>query len=370
MSTTEHLLAAISKIKDGQTLSAPEMSSAFRVIMGGNASDGLIGAFLGILSTRVPTWEELSGASLVMRECVERVEFPGSESLVDTCGTGGAPKTFNVSTAAGILTAACGVRVAKHGNRSRTGRGSSEVLEKLGVNIEIGVDLQQKCLEDVGICFCHAPKHHKAIAHVMPVRKELGFPTIFNLIGPLTNPCSAGRQLLGVWDDVYVEPMAQALRALGTTKSVVVHSEDGLDEISIAAPTKMIFIDGDDLIEEYIDPEKLGLQRWSLESVSAKNLDEAKNAIIESLTKGQKSGYRDMVLMSTAVTLFLADCVETMNEGVKLASNTIDSGQALETLRIWIEVSNTHIPQNEIKQTYSIYILLRSSNGCFYVDGK
>lgn len=351
MSTSEHLLVAICKIKEGETLSATEMSAAFRVIMGGNASDGLIGAFLGILSTRVPTWEELYGASVVMRECVECVEFPDSESLVDTCGTGGAPKTFNVSTAAGILTAACGVRVAKHGNRSRTGRGSAEVLEKLGINIEIGVDLLQKCLEDVGICFCYAPKHHKAVAHVMPVRKELGFPTIFNLIGPLTNPCSAGRQLLGVWDEVYVEPMAQALRALGTIKSAVVHSEDGLDEISIAAPTKMIFVDGDDLIEEYIDPEKLGLRKWSLASVTAKNLDEAKDAVLDSLTKGQKSGYRDMVLMSTAVSLFLADRVETIKEGVKIASKTIDSGEALETLYKWIEVSNTHTSSTERDET-------------------
>jgi anthranilate phosphoribosyltransferase len=347
MPETKQLLEAVCKIRGGHSLSVDEMSSAFRVIMGGGATDGVIGAFLGILATRVPTGDELCGAAVVMRERVARIEFPGPSALVDTCGTGGAPKTFNVSTAAGIVTAACGVRVAKHGNRSRTGRGSAEVLEQLGVNINIGVDKQKECLEKVGICFCYAPKHHKAVAHVMPVRKQLGFPTIFNLLGPLTNPCSAGRQLLGVWDDKYVEPMAAALQSLGTTKSAVVHSVDGLDEISIAAPTRMVLVDQGGLIEESIDPGALDLQRWSLESVTATTLLEAKELMIKSITGGQESGPRDMVLMSTAVSLFLAERVESVREGVELASKTIDSGQALNTLHEWAEISNTHNPSTE-----------------------
>ena len=321
------------------------MSSAFRIIMRGDASDGLIGGFLGILATRVPTGEELFGAAIVMREHVERVDFPEPSSLIDTCGTGGAPKTSNVSTAAGIVTAACGVRVAKHGNRSRTGRGSAEVLEKLGINIDIGVNLQKKCLEDVGICFCFAPVHHKAVAHVMPVRKEFRFPTIFNLLGPLTNPCSAGRQLLGVWGDVYVEPMAEALHALGTTKSVVVHSEDGLDEISISAPTRMMFVDKDGVVEEQLDPEMLGLRRWSIDTVTANTLKEAENLIIEGLTGGQESGAKDMVLMSAAVSLFLADRVASVHKGVELAADVIDSGEALKTLDAWVAI--THTPSTE-----------------------
>ncbi len=341
MPSATPLISALYKLKDGETLSSSEMSAAFRIIMQGDASDGVIGGFLGILATRVPTGEELFGAAIVMREHVDSVDFPEPSSLVDTCGTGGAPKTFNVSTAAGIVTAACGVRVAKHGNRSRTGRGSAEVLEQLGININIGVDLQKKCLEDVGICFCFAPVHHKAVAHVMPVRKELGFPTIFNLLGPLTNPCSAGRQLLGVWGDVYVEPMARALRALGTTKSVIVHSEDGLDEISISAPTRMMFVDKDYIVEEQLDPEMLGLKRWGLDTVTANTLVGASELIIESLTGGQESGAKDMVLMSSAVSLFLADRVENIREGVELAAGAIDSGGALKTLDKWIATTHT-----------------------------
>ena len=344
MPKTKQLFDAVCKIKDGQSLSVDEMSLAFRVIIGGDASDGVIGAFLGILATRVPTGEELCGAAVVMRECVTCIEFPSPGNLLDTCGTGGAPKTFNVSTAAGIVVAACGVRVAKHGNRSRTGRGSAEVLEQLGINIDISVDKQKECLEKVGICFCYAPKHHRAVAHVMPVRKQLGFPTIFNLLGPLTNPCSAGRQLLGVWDDKFVEPMAMALQSLGTTKSVVVHSGDGLDEISIAAPTRMVFVDQNGLTEESIDPSTLNLQQWSLDSVTATTLLEAKEIMIKSITQGQESGPRDMVLMSAAVSLFLAERVESVREGVELASETIDSGQALNTLHEWVEISNTHNP--------------------------
>jgi anthranilate phosphoribosyltransferase len=181
----------------------------------------------------------------------------------------------------------------------------------------------------------------------MPVRKQLGFPTIFNLLGPLTNPCSAGRQLLGVWDDKYVEPMAAALQSLGTTKSAVVHSGDGLDEISIAAPTRMVLVDQGGLIEESIDPGALDLRRWSLESVTATTLLEAKELMIKSITGGQESGPRDMVLMSTAVSLFLAERVESVREGVELASKTIDSGQALNTLHEWAEISNTHNPSTE-----------------------
>ena len=347
MSSTTPLLSALCTLKDGGTLSSSEMSAAFRIIMQGDASDGVIGGFLAILATRVPTGEELFGAAVVMREHVDSVDFPDPSSLIDTCGTGGAPKTFNVSTAAGIVTAACGVRVAKHGNRSRTGRGSAEVLEQLGIRIDVGVDVQKKCLEEVGICFCFAPVHHKAVAHVMPVRKEFGFPTIFNLLGPLTNPCSAGRQLLGVWGDVYVEPVAKALRALGTTKSVVVHSEDGLDEISISAPTRMLFVDRDHIVEERLDPEMFGLKRWDIESVTTNTLDGAKRLIIESLTGGQESGAKDMVVMSSAVSLFLADRVENVREGVELASEVINSGGALETLDAWRAITHTLSTEQE-----------------------
>ena len=344
MSNVKNLVSAIGTLRSGHALSAEEISDAFRVIMSGEASDGLIGAFLGILATRIPTGEELFGASVVMKECVARINLPDPSSLLDTCGTGGAPKTFNVSTAAGIVAAACGVRVAKHGNKSRTGRGSAEVLEQLGINIEATPEQQTRCLEEVGICFCFAPRHHQAVAHVMPVRKELGFPTIFNLLGPLTNPCAAGRQLLGVWDDLYVEPMAEALRIGGTTKSVVVHSRDGLDEISISAPTRMLFIDGGKLVEDCIDPEAAGLQCWNIESVTASDLPTATAFIRETLIEKREGAPRDMIVLNTAVSLLLADRVGSLSEGVELSSTTIDSGLAGETLLSWAELSNTHLP--------------------------
>ncbi len=344
MVNIEHLLSATRTLQEGKTLSALEISSAFRVIMSGDAPNGLLGAFLGILATRVPSGEELFGAAVVMKEHSSQINFPNASSLVDTCGTGGAPKTFNVSTAAGIVAASCGVRVAKHGNRSRTGRGSAEVLKQLGINIETTIEQQVRSLEDVGICFCFAPKHHKAVAHVMPVREELGFPTIFNLLGPLTNPCSAGRQLLGVWDDVYVEPMAEALRSLGTTNSVVVHSVDGLDEISISAPTRLLYVRGDTLVEDVVEPESVGLSLWNIEAVTASSLSEAAQFIKSVVVDRQEGAPRDMTLLSTATALLLAERVGGLKEGVVMASEAIDSGRSSETLERWVEVSNTHAP--------------------------
>ncbi len=344
MSNNEHLLSATHTLKRGGTLTSSEISDAFRVIMGGNAPDGLIGAFLGILATRVPEGKELFGAATVMKECAKCINLPDAPSLLDTCGTGGAPKTFNVSTAAGIVAAACGVRVAKHGNRSRTGRGSAEVLEQLGVNIETTIEQQKLCLEDVGICFCFAPNHHEAVAHVMPVRKSLGFPTIFNLLGPLTNPCSAGRQLLGVWDDVYVEPMAEALLALGTTSSAVVHSSDGLDEVSISAPTRIMFVRDGSLVEDHVKPEDVGLTCWDIKDVTADSLSAATRFINESLLEGGSGGPRDMTVLNTAIALVLAGRADTVSEGVTISCEAIDSGAARRKLQSWVEISNTHTP--------------------------
>ncbi|MDP7006087.1 MAG: anthranilate phosphoribosyltransferase [Phycisphaerales bacterium] len=341
MKTTEPLLCAIEHLQEGKTLSADEIAGAFRVIMNGGATDGLIGCFLGILATRTPTGQELFGASTVMRECAERIDLPNRRDLLDTCGTGGAPKTFNVSTAASIVSAACGVRVAKHGNRSRTGRGSAEILEKLGINIDASINQQINCLRDAGICFCFAPKHHKAVANVMPVRKELPFPTIFNLLGPLTNPCSAGRQLLGVWDDQYVTPVAESLLAHGTVKSAVVHSNDGLDELSISAPTRVIYVIEGRLIEETIDPRQVGLKMWNIDEVTADSLDSATDMIYDCLVEKKPGAPRDMVLLSSAVGLFLADLVNSVSDGVIMASKSIDSGATKRLIEKWGKISNT-----------------------------
>jgi anthranilate phosphoribosyltransferase len=282
-----------------------------------------------------------------MRECVHKISLPSPENLLDTCGTGGAPKTFNVSTAAGIVAAACGVRVAKHGNRSRTGRGSAEVLECLGINIEANVEQQTRCLKDVGICFCFAPAHHKAVAHVMPVRKDLKFPTIFNLLGPLTNPCAAGRQLLGVWDDIYVLPMAESLLASGTTHSAVVHSQDGLDEISVSAPTRIVYIREGELTEDVIHPTDFGLGEWDREEVVATTLDTATTFVRDGVSVGSSGAVRDMIVLSASVGLFLADRVQSVSEGVEMASGAIDAGLVTEVLVRWAELSHIHTPSTE-----------------------
>jgi len=332
----EPLRYAVDRVRSGHTLTAEEIGGAWRILMSGNAPDGLIGALLAALATRKPTGEELFGASSIMKEFVQGVHLEGDHTqFLDTCGTGGAPKTFNVSTAAGIVLAACGVKIAKHGNRSRTGRGSAEVLESLGVNIHANEQQQQASFEEENICFCFAPNHHKAVASVMPVRKQLGFPTIFNLLGPLSNPCNAGRQLLGVWGDQYVVPVAEALLQGSTTKSAVVHSSDGLDEVSISAPTRMLLIEGGSLTESTINPEELGLSYSKIEDLVASDLEQATAFVRDTLSGTLHGGIRDMVLINVSVGLFLADRARDLSEGVQMASDTIDSGRANETLVKW-----------------------------------
>ena len=332
---------ALNALSKGKTLSADEMTAAMQVIMNGLASDDQITLFLTELAQRIPTGEELFGATRVMKECVEQVRLPNPEQLLDTCGTGGAPKTFNVSTLAGVVCAAGGVRVAKHGNRSRTGRGSAEILEALGVNIQSSVEEQVSCLETVGICFCFAPNHHKAVKHVMPVRTKLQFPTIFNLLGPLTNPCRAGVQLLGVWDKKYMCVMAEALKLGGARSGAVVHSQDGLDEISLSAPTWISFVDGDpsDVIE--ISPEMCGFDCVSIEEVTAHSLEEAVE-FANRVLGGEDSSISHIVAMNSGVGLFLSGCAKSIESGVKMAFDIIKSGTAKETLQEWVRVSNNN----------------------------
>ena len=338
--TIEPLRYAVERVKSGHCLSVEEMAGAWRVLMSGNAPDGLVGALLATLATRNPTGEELSGASSIMREFVHSVELGGDHTqFLDTCGTGGAPKTFNVSTAAAIVLAASGVKIAKHGNRSRTGRGSAEVLACLGINIHASEKQQQASFESENICFCFAPNHHKSVASVMPVRKLLGFPTIFNLLGPLSNPCGAGRQLLGVWDDCFMVPMAQSLLRSGTTKSAVVHSSDGLDEVSVSAPTRMVLVANGKLVESMIDPEALGLSISKRSDLVASDLEEATVFVRDAVTGVLSGGVRDMVVINVALGLFLADRVQDLSEGVLLAKETIDSGRANETLLNWAKIS-------------------------------
>ncbi|MDB4987981.1 MAG: Anthranilate phosphoribosyltransferase [Myxococcaceae bacterium] len=327
-------------LHERQTLSTAQAHEAFRAMMAGEVSHGEMGALLAFLSLRVPTADELLGAAQVMRDNVSRLQTQTPpEHIVDTCGTGGAPKTFNVSTLAGIVAAASGVKIAKHGNRSRTGRGSAELLGALGVQLEAPVEVQAACLDQVGICFCFAIKHHPAMRNVAPVRQAMGFPTIFNLLGPLTNPAGAKRQVLGVYDARFLEPVASTLRALGASRAMVVHSDDGLDEISISAGTALVHVTQAGITHARVVPEELGLVRAPREQVAALDLPHAVRLARAILQGDERGAPRDAVLMTAAAALLVDDKVPSMLEGVRVAAASLDSGRAAATLQAWIDIS-------------------------------
>jgi len=324
----------------GAALSAEQTARGFEAMMTGAVHHGEIGAFLALLATRTPAASEILGAAQVMRANVDRLStgIPEDE-IVDTAGTGGAPKTFNVSTAAAIVAAAGGVKVAKHGNRSRTGRGSAEVLVRLGVNVDADRAAQRRCLEEANVCFCFAVHHHPATRHVMPVRQALGVPTIFNLLGPLTNPAGARRQIMGVYEDRFVQPIAQALRDLGALHALVMHSQDGLDEFSLSAPTRIARVRSGTVTEEMLDPETIGIARAPRESVVARDLDHAAQLVRDVLTGRETGPPRDMVLLNAAGVLQVADRAATWHEGVAMAAQLIDSGAAARTLEALVKLS-------------------------------
>jgi anthranilate phosphoribosyltransferase len=321
-------------------LTGEQVGTAFRAMMAGEANQAEMGALLALLAVRAPTAEEIAAAAKVMRDHVERLESrTDPEHIVDTCGTGGAPKTFNVSTLAALVAASLGVKVAKHGNRSRTGRGSAEFLEALGVKLDAPLDNQARTLDEVGICFCFAVRHHPAMRNVAPVRQALGFPTLFNLLGPLTNPAGAKRQVLGVYEPRYLEPVAAALQQLGASKALVVHSDDGLDEISISAGTEMIVVTPGGLERARVVPEELGLTRAPREAVQVEGLAHAVQLARDILSGKERGAPHDAVLMGAAAALFVDDKVATLAEGVTLARAAIEDGRAQAKLDAWIQAS-------------------------------
>lgn len=325
---------------DGHTLPEAQARAAFEAIMTGTAHHAEMGALLALLAMRLPTVDELVGAATVMREKVDRLETGVAASeLLDTAGTGGAPKVFNVSTAAAIVAAAAGVKVAKHGNRSRTGRGSAEVLAELGVDVDAGRDVQLRCLQETNVAFCFAIHHHPAAKHAMPVRKALGFPTIFNLLGPLTNPAGAGRQIMGVYADRFVRPIAEAHARLGAVRALVFHAADGLDEFSIGAPTHVADV-RNGVVEEYeVDASKLGLRSATIEELQARDLEHAATLVRTILDGSEQGPARDMTVLNAAAALVAANLASDFETGVGIAAATIDSGAAIATLGRLVEVS-------------------------------
>jgi len=320
----------------GDRLTEDQAEAVFESVLTGAADEAQIAALLALIQRNGVEAPALIGAARVMRRHAAKV--PAAEDLgpiVDTCGTGGTQKTFNVSTCAAVVAAGAGdpstIRVAKHGNRSRTGRGSAEILQRLGVNIDASPETQARCLDETGICFSFAIRHHPAARHAAGARVSLGVPTIFNLLGPLTNPAGARRQVLGVFEERYVERVAQALLALGAERAMVAHSADGLDELSLSATTTIAHVENGAVRTETFDPAPLGLSRPCLDELRARDLDEAAD-LFTAILAGQPGPTRDMVVLNAAATLAVAGVATTIEQGVQRAQQSIDTAAARDTL--------------------------------------
>lgn len=345
----------IRKVVDGCDISEGEMVDAMEVIMGGEATHAQIAAFLTALRMKGETVDEITGAARVMREHATRIEVEPRpavavdrdepnvehESIVDTCGTGGdATNTFNISTTTAFVLAGAGLRVAKHGNRAVSSCcGSADVLEALGINVEVPPATVKRCIEEAGIGFLYAPLLHSAMKHVAPVRRELGIRTIFNVLGPLTNPAGASCQVLGVFRKDLTGMLASVLNRLGSTRAFVVHGADGLDEITITGPTYVAELRNACVDEYEIRPEDFGLSAAPPRSIQGGNKEE--NAtIVRAVLGGEKGPRRDVVLMNAAAALVAAGAAQGMAEGIPVAAEAIDSGKAARRLAQLVAMTN------------------------------
>lgn len=322
---------ALKKISDGLVLNEQEMQTAMTFIMEGGASEVQIENFLTGLSKRGETAAEITGAARVLREKALSVKAPAG--AVDCCGTGGDHiGTLNISTAVVFVAAACGVPVAKHGNRAASSKsGAADVLEALGVKLTLSKEQLEEALRRFNFCFLMAPQHHQAMKHVSAVRKKIGKRTIFNLLGPLANPASTQYQLLGVFDAKWILPIAQALKSLGTKAAWVVHGTDGLDEITLSGATKIAVLENGTITEKTLTPADFGLPVYKTEDFLGGTAQE-NAAALHGLLEGRKNAYRDIVLANAAAVLMIAGKAKDLKDGVRLASEAIDSGSALGVL--------------------------------------
>jgi anthranilate phosphoribosyltransferase len=324
-------VSTLKRLSQGQTLNEEDAARAFGEIMAGGISQPRIAAFLTALALRTPTVAEITGAARAMRGAMRKVDAP--EGAIDVCGTGGdGHGTLNVSTAVAFVVAACGVPVAKHGNRSASSRtGAADVLEALGVPVKLEPDAASASLHKNNFVFLFAQAYHPAMKHVGPVRAELGFRTIFNILGPISNPAGVKRQLIGVFSPDWTLPMANVLAALGTEKAIVVHGADGLDEISLSGPTHAAILESGKIVRRDITPEEAGLARAPLSAIEGG--DAAENAAaIRALLAGEKNAFRDIVLLNAAAALTIAGKAKDLKSGAALAASAIDSGKAKELL--------------------------------------
>lgn len=331
---------AIKRIVDRGDLTREEMHAVFGQMMDGAVSDAQKAALLVSLRMKGETPEEITGAALAMRERVTPLDVPG-DGLVDTCGTGGdGAGTFNISTVAALVAAGAGARVAKHGNRAVSSScGSADLLAALGVNIDLDAPQMAEVLRRAGIAFLFAPKLHPAMKSVAGVRKELGVRTIFNVLGPLTNPAFARRQVLGVYSERLVEVVARVLAALGSEHALVVHSRDGMDEISVSATTLACEVRGGEVSQREIDPEEIGVGRHPIEALAGG--DARHNAdIARAILSGAAGARHDVVVANAGAALYVGGHAATIRDGVVMARESIASGAARQALERLIEESN------------------------------
>jgi anthranilate phosphoribosyltransferase len=322
---------AIDAVCAGDHLTADHASVVLSEIMAGRTDPIQTGAFLIALRAKGETVPELVGLARTMRGLATPVPT-AREDLVDTCGTGGGPSTFNVSTTAALVAAGAGCAIAKHGNRSNTSKcGSADLLEALGVNVELEPEQVGRCIDEIGFGFMFAPRHHAAMANVIPARKALGVRTIFNFLGPLTNPAGANRQLLGVADRHYQETIAEALVSLGSTRALVVAAEDGLDELSLASRTRVIEVAAGGTSEWFLEPGQFGLAPAELASVAGGTPEE--NArVSRRVLAGEPGPHRDLVVLNAAAAIYVGGLAADLEEGVAKAQRALDSGAAASVL--------------------------------------
>ena len=329
---------AIDAVADGDHLTADHASAVLDEIMEGRSSEVQTAAFLIALRAKGETVAELMGLARTMRRLAAHVELDRTD-LVDTAGTGGGPTTFNISTPAAIVAAAAGCAVAKHGNRSSTSKsGSADVLEALGVDIELGPEDVARCIEEIGFGFMFAPRHHAAMKHVVPVRKELAVRTIFNFLGPLTNPAGASRQLLGVSDRTYQETIAEALLGLGCERAMVVTGADGVDELSLSGETRVIEVREGGTEEWFAKPEDLGIEERPIEAIAGGPPDENARTIREAFEQGSGPAH-DVIALNAGAAILVGGGAESLGEGVQRAREAISSGAAAKELDSLIETT-------------------------------
>lgn len=332
---------AIEILESGDSLTARDMKNAISAMMDGSVPDSHIERFLISLSAKGESAEEITGAALALREKASLIKAP--DGALDCCGTGGdGMHTYNISTAVAFVSAACGVPMAKHGNRAASSKsGAADVLEALGVNIDLPHAAMETALQELGFCFLMAPKHHKSVRHVAEVRKKIGKRTIFNLIGPLANPAGTSKQLIGVFGKAYVPILAHALKELGTKAAWIVHGADGLDEITLTDKTYVAELHDGTVREFEITPEDFGLPRC--EPAVLKGGDAQTNAeALRGILRGEKNAYRDIVILNTAAVLHVAGVAKDYKECAAIAAEALDHGAAQDVLDRYVELSRKY----------------------------